>query len=181
MPTASGVTRTLRRALFAAALAFALPLAAAPADDLREAQKLYGQGKLPAALEKIDAYLIAQPRDAQGRFLRGLVLTDQKRTPEAIEVFPGLTEDFPELAEPYNNLAVLYAAQGNYELARAVLEIAIQTHPGYTLAHENLGDIYAQLAARAYDRALQLDRDNASARAKSAKAKELLAPQRTTP
>src|SRR5258707_14859015 len=169
MPTASGVTRTLRRALFAAALAFALPLAAAPADDLREAQKLYGQGKLPAALEKIDAYLIAQPRDAPGRFLRGLVLTDQKRTPEAIEVFSGLTEDFPELAEPYNNLAVLYAAQGNYERAKAVLELAIQTHPSYALAHENLGDIYAQPASRSYERALQLDRNNPSAKMKSAK------------
>src|SRR5437667_8106487 len=111
MPQRSGMTRTLRRALFAAALAFTLPLAAAaPADDLRDAQKLYGQGKLPAALEKIDAYLVAQPRDAQGRFLRGLVLTEQKRTPEAIQVFTALTEDFPELAEPYNNLAVLYAA-----------------------------------------------------------------------
>ncbi len=158
-----------------------MPVLAAPADDLKEAQKLYGQGKLPAALEKIDTYLVAQPRDAQGRFLRGLVLTDQKRTPEAIQVFTALTEDFPELAEPYNNLAVLYAAQGNYERARAVLEIAIQTHPSYALAHENLGDIYAQLAARAYDRALQLDRGNTSAGAKSAKAKELIEPQRTTP
>ena len=170
------------RALFAAlALLVASPAAAAPADDLREAQKLYGQGKLPAALEKVDAYLVAQPKDAHGRFLRGLVLTDQKRPADAIAVFTSLTEDYPELPEPYNNLAVLYAAQGNYERARSVLELAISTHPGYAMAHENLGDIYAQLAARSYDRALQLDRANLSARAKSAKVKELIAPQRNNP
>jgi tetratricopeptide (TPR) repeat protein len=159
------------------ALSFAMGSAlAAPADDLRDAQKLYGQGKLPAALQKVDAYLAAKPRDPQGRFLRGLVLTDQKNPAEAIQVFTSLTEDFPELAEPYNNLAVLYASQGNYERARSVLELAIATHPSYAIAHENLGDIYAQLARRSYDRALQLDRNNASARAKSAKAKSLLTP-----
>ena len=120
---------------------------AAPADDLREAQRLYSQGKQAPALEKVDAFLKAQPRDPQGRFLKGLVLTEQKRVPEAIQVFTGLTEDFPELPEPYNNLAVLYASQGNYDKAKSALELAIHTHPSYATAHENLGDIYAQLVS----------------------------------
>jgi tetratricopeptide (TPR) repeat protein len=157
------------------AVAVALPAGAlaAPADDLREAHKLYAQGRLPDALAKVDAMLATQPKDPQARFLRGLVLTDQKRYPDAVQVFSSLTEDFPELAEPYNNLAVLYAAQGNYERAKAVLELAVATHPGYAMAHENLGDIYAQLAGRSYERALQLDRNNASAQAKAAKVKEI--------
>ncbi|HUP29536.1 MAG TPA: tetratricopeptide repeat protein [Usitatibacter sp.] len=146
---------------------------AAPADDLREAQKLYGQGKVAPALEKVDVFLRAQPRDPQGRFLKGLLLTEQKRTPEAIQVFTGLTEDFPELPEPYNNLAVLYASQGNYEKAKSALELAIHTHPSYATAHENLGDIYAQLASRAYDRALQLDKNNTAAQVKLAMVKDL--------
>ena len=158
---------------------------AAPADDLREAQKLYGQGKVAPALEKIDVFLRAQPRDPQGRFLKGLLLTEQKRTPEAIQVFTGLTEDFPELPEPYNNLAVLYASQGNYEKAKSALELAIHTHPSYATAHENLGDIYAQLASRAYDRALQLDKSNAAAQVKLSMVKDLFskgqAGQRPTP
>src|SRR5258706_3340962 len=181
IPRRPGLRGGLRRAVFGVALAFARALAAAPADDLRDAQKLYGQGKFPAALEKVDAFLVAQPRDPPGRFLRGLVLTDQKKTADAIQVFSGLTEDFPELAEPYNNLAVLYAAQGNYERAKAVLELAILTHPSYALAHENLGDIYAQLAGRSYERALQLDRNNPSAKMKSAKVKELLQPPGVRP
>ena len=165
---------------FAAAwLAIACATAlAAPADDLKEAQKLYGQGKLQPALDKVDAFLKASPKDPQGRFLKGLVLTEQKHTDEAIKVFTGLTEDYPELPEPYNNLAVLYASQGNYEKARAALELAIHTHPTYATAHENLGDIYAELASRAYDRALQLDKNNTSAQVKLAMVKDLFSAQK---
>jgi tetratricopeptide (TPR) repeat protein len=151
---------------------------AAPADELKEAQKLYGQGKLAQAMERVDAFLKQQPKDPQGRFLRGLVLTEQKKVPEAIQAFTALTEDFPELPEPYNNLAVLYASQGNYEKARSALELAIHTHPSYATAHENLGDIYAQLASRAYDRALQLDKNNTSAQVKLAMVKDLFSSQR---
>ena len=74
--------------------------------------------------------------------------------------FQSLTEDYPELPEPYNNLAVLYSSKGQFEKARVALELAIQTHPSYSTAHENLGDIYAKLASQAYDRALQLDKGN---------------------
>ena len=173
--------RNPMRFTFAAALAAMWfgAASAAPADDLREAQKLYSQGKVQPALEKIDVFLKAQPRDPQGRFLKGLLLTDQKRLPEAIQVFTGLTEDFPELPEPYNNLAVLYASQGNYEKAKSALELAIHTHPSYATAHENLGDIYAQLASRAYDRALSLDKNNATAQVKLAMVKDLFSPQKT--
>jgi tetratricopeptide (TPR) repeat protein len=162
-------------------LALAGAASAAPADDLREAQKLYAQGKFQPAMEKVDAYLKAQPREPQGRFLKGLLLTEQKKTGEAIQVFTGLTEDFPELPEPYNNLAVLYASQGNYDKAKSALELAIHTHPSYATAHENLGDIYAQLASRAYDRALQLDKNNTTAQVKLAMVKDLfVAPKSAT-
>ena len=152
---------------------------AAPIDDLREAQRNYAQGRVQPALEKVDAFLKAQPRDPQGRFLRGLLLTEMKRIPEAIQVFTGLTEDFPELPEPYNNLAVLYASQGNYDKAKSALELAIHTHPSYATAHENLGDIYAQLASRAYDRALALDKNNATASTKLAMVKDLFTSTKT--
>jgi tetratricopeptide (TPR) repeat protein len=175
----------LHRNLIKSALAAALATAwlgvawSAPADDLREAQRLYSQGKVQPATEKIDAFLKAQPRDPQGRFLKGLLLTEQKRVPEAIQMFTGLTEDFPELPEPYNNLAVLYASQGNYDKAKSALELAIHTHPSYATAHENLGDIYAQLASRAYDRALQLDKNNTTAQVKLAMVKDLFTSQKT--
>ena len=138
----------------------------ARADDFQEARRLFQQGSYPQALERVDAVLVKQPKDARARFLRGLIFTEQSRFPEAIRVFTALTEDYPELPEPYNNLAVIYASQGQDEKARQALEMAIRTHPTYATAHENLGDIYAKMARQAYDKALQLDASNASAKAK---------------
>ena len=165
-------------AVFAAFLGSAANALAAPADDLREAQKLYSGGRIQPALDKVDAVLKAEPKNPQARFLKGLLLTEQKNTAEAIQVFTGITEDFPELPEPYNNLAVLYASQGNYDKAKQALELAIYTHPSYATAHENLGDVYAQLASRAYDRALQLDKNNTAAQAKLAMVKDLFSAQK---
>jgi Flp pilus assembly protein TadD len=100
------------------------------------------------------------------RFLKGLILTEQNKSAEAISVFTKLTEDFPRSPEPYNNLAVLFAATNQYEKSRAALEMAISTNPTYATAHENLGDVYAKLASQAYDKALQLDTSNTAAKSK---------------
>ena len=126
------------------------------------------------ALEKVDAYISTKPKDAQGRFMQGLILTELGRSADAIAVFTKLTEDFPELPEPYNNLAVLYAQQKQYDKARTALEMAIRTHPSYSIAHENLGDVYAKLASQAYDKALQLDSSNTATQTKLSMIKDLI-------
>jgi tetratricopeptide (TPR) repeat protein len=149
------------------------------ADELQEISKLYKQGQHDKALERLDSYLTSRPKDAQGpkiaqgRFLKGLILAEQGKNTEAIQVFTKLTEEYPELPEPYNNLAVLYASQGQYDKARHALEMAISTHPSYATAHENLGDIYAKMASQAYDKALQLDKGNVTAQTKLSLVKEL--------
>ncbi len=150
--------------------------AAAPAlaDNLPEVQRLIKQAQYPQALDKVDAHLATKPKDAQGRFLRGLILTEMNKPAEAIAVFTKLTEDYPELPEPYNNLAVLYAQQKQYEKARTALEMAIRTHPSYAIAYENLGDVYAKLASQAYDKALQLDSANSVAQNKMALIRDLI-------
>jgi tetratricopeptide (TPR) repeat protein len=145
----------------------------ASADEVQEAGKLFKQGQPEQAMEKLDAVLAAKPKDAQARFLKGLIFTEQGKTTEAIKMFSGLTDDYPDLPEPYNNLAVLYAGQGQYEKAKVSLEAAIRTHPSYATAHENLGDIYAKMASQAYDRALQLDKSNTSTATKLEMIKEL--------
>ena len=166
----------LRRTTLALSLAVGLILAAATvqADEVQDINKMMRQGQLPQALERIDKFLSGKPRDAQGRFLKGLILTEMNRPAEAIQVFTKLSEDYPELPEPYNNLAVLYASQGQYEKARTSLESSIRTHPSYATAHENLGDIYAKLASQAYDKALQLDSSNTGAKTKLAMIGELI-------
>ena len=156
------------------ALSLALAAAAAQADELQDINRMMQQGQLPQSLERVDKFLAGKPRDAQGRFLKGLILTEMNRPAEAIQVFAKLSEDYPELPEPYNNLAVLYASQGRYEKARTALESSIRTHPSYATAHENLGDIYAKLASQAYDKALQLDSSNTGAKTKLAMIGELI-------
>jgi tetratricopeptide (TPR) repeat protein len=143
------------------------------ADDLQDADKLFKQGLHAQAMEKVNAFLATKPKDAQARFLKGLIFAEQNNTDKAIAIFTGLTEDYPELPEPYNNLAVLYAGQGQYEKAKSALEMAIRTHPSYATAHENLGDIYAKMASQAYDRALQLDKSNTNTKTKLALIREL--------
>jgi len=166
------------RSVFAG-LALAVPLlllSATPAgaDELKDANQLLRQGQHAQALDKINQYLASKPRDAQGRFLKGLILTEQSKNAEAIDVFTRLTQDYPELPEPYNNLAVLYAAQGQYERARQSLEQSIRTHPSYATAYENLGDVYTKLASQAYDKALQLDSSNSTAKTKLSLVRDLI-------
>ncbi|MBI3525727.1 MAG: tetratricopeptide repeat protein [Betaproteobacteria bacterium] len=168
--------RSLLRATLVALTSATLVLFTSPAlaDTLQDIHKLLKQGQQAQALEKTEKYLASKPKDAQGRFLKGLILTEMNRTAEAIAVFTKLTEDYPELPEPYNNLAVIYAQQKQYEKAKQALEMAIRTHPSYATAHENLGDIYARLASQAYDKALQIDSANTSAQTKLAMIRDLM-------
>jgi tetratricopeptide (TPR) repeat protein len=145
-----------------AALVAALfaPGVMAQADPYAEVNRLIRAGQLSEALVKTDQYLTTKPGDPQMRFLKGVVLTESGKSADAVTTFQRLTEDYPELPEPYNNLAVLYASQSQFDKARAALEMAIRTNPSYATAHENLGDVYAKLASQAYSKALQLDAGN---------------------
>src|SRR6185436_17264373 len=153
-------------ALLAAAL-FA-NCAPAFADEVEDAAKLLKAGQHQQAMERVNKLLASKPRDARARFLKGLIYAEQGNTKDATDVFLALTKDFPDLPEPYNNLAVIYAAQGQYDKARGALEQSIRTHPSYATAYENLGDVYAKLASQAYDKALQFDSSNPAAKNKLA-------------
>ncbi|WCM86514.1 L,D-transpeptidase Cds6 family protein [Acidovorax sp. NCPPB 3576] len=153
--------RTLAHLLRLIALSALLGAPLAHADDYAEITQLLKAGKPADALAKADQRLTANPRDPQLRFLRGVAQADSGKQAEAVATFTKLTEDYPELPEPYNNLAVLYANQNQLDKARTALEMAIRTNPSYATAHENLGDIYAKLASQAYNKALQLDATHA--------------------
>ncbi|MDP8566731.1 nuclear transport factor 2 family protein [Methylophilus aquaticus] len=134
--------------------------------ELREINQLSEQGNQVAALDRVNSYLAANPKNAEAMFMRGVIMVELGKRDEAIKAFTDLTDKYPNLPEPYNNLAVLYADQGQYDKARKALESAIKTHPSYATAHENLGDIYARLASEAYDKALKLDTSNTRAQSK---------------
>ena len=155
------VRRTLPRLLRLLALTALVGTGLAQANDYAEITQLLKAGKPTEALAKADQRLAATPRDPQLRFLRGVAQADAGKQNDAIVTFTKLTEEYPELPEPYNNLAVIYASQNQLDKSRAALEMAIRTNPSYATAHENLGDIYAKLASQAYNKALQIDANNA--------------------
>lgn len=160
----------------------ALPLLAslaAFAGETEEIQQLMKNRQLPQALERADRFLASNPKDAQVRFLKGIVQTELGKPDDAIKTFSALSTDYPQLPEPYNNLAVLYAQQGQLDKARASLLKAIQTNPAYAIAHENLGDLYARLASQSYDKALQLGNTSTNVQTKLTLVRELFskAPQ----
>ncbi|ATU68571.1 DUF4440 domain-containing protein [Piscinibacter gummiphilus] len=147
------------------------------ADDFTDVDRLFGAGQLAEALQRADQSLAARPQEPRVRFLKGLILSEMSRTPEAIDVFTKLAADHPDLPEPHNNLAVLYSKQGQYEQARRSLEAAIRTNPSYATAYENLGDVYAKLASQAYSKALQIDGNNAKVPPKLSMIRNLFSPQ----
>ena len=130
------------------------------ADDVGSITQLFRSGQQPEALAKIDALLATKSDRPDLRMLKGILLVDSRRTDEALVVFQQLTEDFPEVPEPYNNLAVLYAARGEFDKARVALDGALRANPGFATAHQNLGDVYAQLAQLSYQRALKAEPSN---------------------
>ncbi len=151
-----GRTLLARSRLLLAALAL-LASSAARADDYADVSRLLRGGQPAQALARADQYLAGKPRDPQMRFLKAVALADAGRADEAREVLTRLVQDYPELPEPHNNLAVLHAARGDLDKARAALEAALRINAAYATAHENLGDVYARLAVRAWERAQQLD------------------------
>ncbi|HEY9547199.1 MAG TPA: tetratricopeptide repeat protein, partial [Solimonas sp.] len=160
-----------RYAALAAVIAGGLalsPVAFADTSAAQQAQALIDSGHPADALNKLNDHLAKNPQDAEARFTKGVALVKLDRSKDAIRVFADLTRDYPQLPEPYNNLAVLYAAQGDYDKARDALQAAIAKHPSYATAHENLGDIYAALAGAAYSKAATLDTADQAVRRKLA-------------
>jgi tetratricopeptide (TPR) repeat protein len=137
-------------------------------------QLLINDGQYKEALKLTENQLSQNETDIKLQFMKGLILTRLDRYGDAETVFIQLTKENPELPEPFNNLAVVYAAQGKYSEASEALKSAINTHPSYATAHENLGDIYAKMASRAYNQALELDTSNKTAREKLSLVNELI-------
>lgn len=136
-------------------LALVLALASLPAraDDLANAQRLWLAGQKTQAIEQIEQALTRTPDDLQLRFALGVMRMESGERAQAMAIFTRLTQDFPDLADPYNNLAVLHAAAGELDEAKAALEQALRLQPEHAQAQENLGDVLLRLALRAYQRA----------------------------
>lgn len=128
--------------------------------EIAKVRKLQASRKPEEALRAARRAIKQYPNNTQLRFLLGVTLSDADKPAEAISVFEALNRDHPELAEPYNNLAVLHAANGDLDAARDALVAAIRVVPDYSLALQNLGDVYLRMAARSYEAASKIAEPN---------------------
>jgi tetratricopeptide (TPR) repeat protein len=136
--------------------------AAHAADDYARVQQLLQAGKTTQALQRADDYITAHPDDPRMRFIKAGALQAAGRADDAEAVLTQLTRDYPELAEPWNNLAVLHAARGQIDAAKTALDTALRIDPQYATALENLGDIEIRLALRSYQQARKADAGTAA-------------------
>lgn len=139
--------------------------------------KLLKAKKNTEALKEIDAALEKNPKNVQLRFIRSRIFIEQGKLEEARVALTEITEKFPELPEPYNNLAVLYATLGKLELARENLEMSLRLAPDNATVLQNLGDVYSRLAASKYLRAYKLNPRLRDSERKAKLAEQVTAPQ----
>jgi Flp pilus assembly protein TadD len=155
-----------------------LSCSAVRADEFAEVQRLLKAGDTHEALQRVERAVAATPRDARLRFLQGVILLDLQRDAPAMVVFQRLTEEFPELPEPYNNIGLLHARAGRLDAARLALETALRNDPGQLAARQNLGDIHLRLAQQAWENVAAATPGDAALQRKLRLSRELVAPSR---
>lgn len=151
-PMAMHLVRLLRPVLMVSLIW--LCIGAARADAYADVQRLINRQEWPQAQVLATQHLKSRPQDPQMRLLLSRIQEGLGQNDDAMATLQELTQAYPELAEPHNNLAVHYALQGRYDDALGALNRAIQARPDYATALENLGDLHATLAKQAYDRAV---------------------------
>ncbi len=120
-------------------------------------ERLLNRGDNATALDMIEKRLAEtkgqRGTDVQLMFQHARALAALHRTAEAIDVYTEMTTSYPELPEPWNNLAALYAGRGELEKAQDALQMALRADPGYAAARANLGDLQLLQALRTYKQA----------------------------
>ncbi|MGB0723122.1 MAG: tetratricopeptide repeat protein [Gammaproteobacteria bacterium] len=142
--------------------------------DLEQARYQFSRGEHDRALSALKRIPPNSPDFVSGRLLRGVILAEMGRLDEAITSFELLAREYPDLPQPLNNLAVIYAERGMTEQARSTLVRAIELQPRHANAHANLGDLYIHMAVESYARASELAPENISVAAKLRRAGRLL-------
>jgi tetratricopeptide (TPR) repeat protein len=116
-----------------------------------DVEKLVKARRFEDAIDLINSHLKKTPRNVQLRFVKARLEIEMRQFTQAKKTLIDITQQFPELPEPYNNLAAIAANQGKWIEARDYLELALKLRPSYAIASANLGEIYIRLGAQAYE------------------------------
>ena len=125
----------------------------------RRIYNLIQNGKADEALDAIERRekQLAESQilgtDVQLLFLKGRAFESLGQYQDAFELYKKMTTLYPELPEPWNNLALEYVRQGNLNLAEDSLAMALTADPGNETALQNLGEVRLMLAEETFQRA----------------------------
>ena len=125
-------------------------------ESFERALSLATEKRYSEAREVLDPLLQRDPDNPRVRLLHGVLRTREGRVGESIDIFEALRRDYPDMSEPANNLAVLYAVEGRLDDARKILLAMLERAPD-PIVYANLSDVYTKLARRAYERARALE------------------------
>jgi len=136
-------------------------IAASSAQITDHIEKLLARGMFSEALQAIAARktereAAASPGvDVQLLFLEARALAALQRREEALAMYRHMTERYPELPEPWNNLAAEYMRLNQPERAQEALQMALTADPNYATAQANLGTVRLMLAQQSLQDAAQ--------------------------
>ena len=135
--------------------------ASPPWSGYAQAQSMAENGNPRSALKQLETRLSTHPEDSRAAYLKGLVLMQLGRGDEAERWYKMMQANFPDLPQPGNALAVIYAGRGDLPAAEAALRALLEKHPDHTSARVNLARLYVQMAQAEYEKALKATPDNA--------------------
>lgn len=162
-PPPEGGWDALARLLEAAKPGVDTRLQPTPSQITDHIERLITTGRNQEALAMIEKRL-AETRDpappggtdVQLEFQHARVLDALGREQEALDIYEDMTSRYPELPEPWNNMAVIYAKRGEIDRAETALRNALRADPNYPAARANLADVQLAQAKRSYGEAAKL-------------------------
>ncbi|HEY9572994.1 MAG TPA: tetratricopeptide repeat protein [Pusillimonas sp.] len=146
-----------------------IPLTASQITD--RISELLNQGQNQEALEVIQkrtAQLEQQNSlgtEVQLMFLHGRALAALGHHDQAIDLYRKMTTLYPELPEPWNNLAAEYIKQGKLDMAHDALSMSLAANPHYGTAKANMGRVQLMLAQESFREAAKLGVGKAQSKA----------------
>ncbi len=136
--------------------------------------KLIARKNFDLALTVIEDGLKENPLSVQLRFQRCVLFERMGQKERARELLEDFITRYPEVPEPYNNLAAIYSSIGNLDRAEELLKKCLALRPNFALAHANLGNLYLARAKNSFATSLQLAPQNAVMRKKIQEVDKLL-------
>lgn len=104
-------------------------------------------------LKRPDGNIATPSTDVQLLFLEARTYAAMGDRNEALDIYRKMAYRYPELAEPWNNMAVLQFEAGLAEQALESIKMALAIRPNYAIANQNIGLIYTQLAKQSFNQA----------------------------